>query len=156
VLAAVEHLAVVPRSLTFVHAAAGGPAGGYRLLNDSNYDWGQGLIDLRAWMRHHGVERVHLAYFGSVDPRVYGIAYTPLVEPGDEPYVAVSSFYLVGLAHRMQTPRGRTGFVDVPFHAELERKTPVARAGPTIFVYTRRQVEEAIAELGASRGRLPA
>jgi hypothetical protein len=70
--------------------------------------------------------------------------------------VAVSSYYLVGLAHRMPTPRGRTGIVGVPFHRQLARRTPVARPGHTIFVYTRRQVEEAIAELEAQRGRPPA
>jgi hypothetical protein len=49
------------------------PAQSYRLLTDSNLDWGQGLIALRKYVRSHPGEPVSLAYFGSVDPRSYGL-----------------------------------------------------------------------------------
>ena len=45
----------------------------YRLLTDSNLDWGQGLLALRDYQRDHPGERISLAYFGSVDPQTYGI-----------------------------------------------------------------------------------
>lgn len=45
----------------------------YRLLTDSNLDWGQGLLALRDYQRNHPDERISLSYFGSVDPKVYGI-----------------------------------------------------------------------------------
>ncbi len=45
----------------------------YRLLTDSNLDWGQGLLALRDYERKHPDEQISLSYFGSVDPRVYGI-----------------------------------------------------------------------------------
>ena len=45
----------------------------YELLSDSNLDWGQGLLALEKYQRAHPNEHVSLAYFGSVDPRVYGI-----------------------------------------------------------------------------------
>ncbi|MGA9815171.1 MAG: hypothetical protein WBQ64_20485, partial [Terriglobales bacterium] len=45
----------------------------YRLLTDSNLDWGQGLLALRDYQRDHPGERISLSYFGSVDPRLYGI-----------------------------------------------------------------------------------
>jgi hypothetical protein len=49
------------------------PAESFRLLTDSNLDWGQGLLALRDYQRNHPGERIALSYFGSVDPQVYGI-----------------------------------------------------------------------------------
>jgi hypothetical protein len=49
------------------------PADSFRLLTDSNLDWGQGLLALRDYQRNHPGETIWLSYFGSVDPRVYGI-----------------------------------------------------------------------------------
>ncbi|HRU94850.1 MAG TPA: phospholipid carrier-dependent glycosyltransferase, partial [Anaerolineae bacterium] len=42
-------LAVAPHDLAFFNELAGGPAGGYRYLVDSNLDWGQNLWQLREW-----------------------------------------------------------------------------------------------------------
>src|SRR6185369_3761872 len=49
------------------------PAESFRLLTDSNLDWGQGLLALRDYQRSHPDERISLSYFGSVDTQVYGI-----------------------------------------------------------------------------------
>jgi hypothetical protein len=49
------------------------PAESYRLLTDSNLDWGQGLLALRQYQREHPHEQISLSYFGSVDPAIYGI-----------------------------------------------------------------------------------
>jgi len=45
----------------------------YRLLSDSNLDWGQGLISLHEYQEQHPSEQISLAYFGSVNPEMYGI-----------------------------------------------------------------------------------
>ncbi len=54
------------------------PQNSWRLLTDSNLDWGQGLISLRTYQQQHPHEPMHLAYFGSIDPALYGIKATPL------------------------------------------------------------------------------
>ncbi len=54
------------------------PSRSWRLLTDSNLDWGQGLIALRHYQGQHPNQELHLAYFGSVDPALYGIRATPL------------------------------------------------------------------------------
>ena len=54
------------------------PASSWRLLTDSNLDWGQGLLALRHYEQQHPNEALHLAYFGSVDPTLYGVRATPL------------------------------------------------------------------------------
>ena len=56
------------------------PAATYRLLSDSNVDWGQGLLALREYQAQHPAEQIWLAYFGSVDPAIYGIHAQPLGE----------------------------------------------------------------------------
>jgi 4-amino-4-deoxy-L-arabinose transferase-like glycosyltransferase len=54
------------------------PSNSWRLLTDSNLDWGQGLLALRNYERQHPGEALRLAYFGSVDPTLYGVRATPL------------------------------------------------------------------------------
>ncbi len=54
------------------------PEKGGEFLTDSSLDWGQGLLALREYQREHPTVPIHLAYFGSVDPSVYGIRFKPL------------------------------------------------------------------------------
>lgn len=65
---AVAAVRVWPQALCYTNAAWGGTEHGYRLLSDSNYDWGQGLFELDKWRRNHGVETMDVWYFG-LDPR---------------------------------------------------------------------------------------
>jgi 4-amino-4-deoxy-L-arabinose transferase-like glycosyltransferase len=131
-------LRVHPHYLAYFNELAGGPRYGYRHLVDSNLDWGQDLRGLAAWLRSHPVGRIKLAYFGSADPRYYGIdcellpGYTAPppphvtrhVRPGD--VVAVSATILQGL------------YVEPamhPFFARLRASEPLAVVAHTIFVY---------------------
>lgn len=52
----------------------------YQLLSGSNLDWGQGLLAVREYERAHPNESISLAYFGSVEPPVYGIHARQLAE----------------------------------------------------------------------------
>ena len=52
----------------------------YKLLSDSNLDWGQGLLALRKYQAEHPNEKIFLSYFGSVDPAAYGLHVKPLAE----------------------------------------------------------------------------
>lgn len=68
-----EYAAIAPDHLSYFNELAGGPSGGLRWLDDSNVDWGQGLIQLRRWLDRHPLPRYRLCYFGSFEPRYYGI-----------------------------------------------------------------------------------
>ena len=70
------------------------PATSYKLLSDSNVDWGQGLLALRKYQQQHPDETIHLAYFGTMDPRLYGIRYVPLA-----PNERVSGTVVVSATH---------------------------------------------------------
>jgi hypothetical protein len=145
-LAILEALWVCPRFLTFINFTAGGPAEGWHLLTDSDFDWGQGLIDLRKWMRRNSVPSVTLAYFGLVDPAVYGVRCTPITKPGDEQFVAVSSYYLNGLENRMVTGPHQRAYIRLKYYRTLQTKQPAAVVGNTIFIYRRQVIEMAAAE----------
>jgi len=95
------------------------PAKSWELLSDSNLDWGQGLVALKAYQDGHPGETIHLAYFGLVDPAWYGIRYVPLKE--DERVtgtVVVSTTHLSG--QLLKDPAGYRWVLDSPRKAILD------------------------------------
>jgi len=97
------------RGLVRARDLGGGARGGWRHLVDSNLDWGQDLPALRDWVDAHGGTPVYLAYFGTADPKAYGIPYRkvvrvhdfepgePSVRPGSGDTLAVSATLLAGV-----------------------------------------------------------
>ncbi len=56
-------LSVMPRSYSFFSYAFGGPKNGWKLLSDSNLDWGQDLYSLIEWQRQNPEKRpLHVLY----------------------------------------------------------------------------------------------
>lgn len=132
-------LAQHPHHLAYVNALGGGSANGWRLLVDSNLDWGQDLKRLAAWSKANAVTRLKLSYFGSADPAYYGIDAETLpgytaphavrivreIRPGD--VVAVSATNLQGVYLESDEDRA--------LMARLRATQPVARVGWSILVY---------------------
>lgn len=77
---------IYPSYLSYFNPAVGGPSNGYRLLTDSNVDWGQDLLRLQAWMDENDVASVKLGWFGTADPEYYGIPHQPLPGLGRDRY----------------------------------------------------------------------
>jgi hypothetical protein len=73
----VESLAIRPDYLAYFNETVGGPHHGYEHLVDSSLDWGQDLPALKRWLDdNHSVvdgKQLYLSYFGTADPRWYGI-----------------------------------------------------------------------------------
>jgi hypothetical protein len=133
----VQTAAAAPWFLSSFSVLAGDPRAHDRLLNDSNVDWGQGLIALREELDRRGIGRVHLVYQGTTDPAVYGIDYVPFTGARlglESDWLAVSSYYRAGLAQRMVTPAGRTEPVHFDLSA-LAALEPVARPGRCMYLY---------------------
>lgn len=98
-----------PGYLAYFNVLAGGKDGGAEHLLDSNLDWGQDLGRLARWMREHDVATIDLAYFGTADPKAYGVRYRAVyffgqprpeasyVKPASGELVAVSRNFLHGL-----------------------------------------------------------
>jgi len=134
---AIETATCAPWYLSFFNLPSGGPGGGDRRVNDSNVDWGQGLIALREELARRGITRVHLVYHGTTDPAIYGIDYLPYqggpMGPESE-WIAVSSYFLAGLPAPMMTQSGRSEFVRFGFE-RLRAQTPVARPAHCMYLY---------------------
>jgi hypothetical protein len=64
-------LAAWPDGLRYINELWGGRRGGYEIVSDSNYDWGQGLPDLARWQSRHAIANLDVWYFGT-DPQLAG------------------------------------------------------------------------------------
>jgi hypothetical protein len=134
---------VHPHYLPFFNSLAGGPAGGWRYLANSNNDWGQDLPLLARWLEEHPeAERgpIHLAYFGHLDPARYGIDY---VLPPDQPRPGihvVSLNFLLGMPY-LVLDDGRWTMLGEDLvrpqneFAWLRNRQPVARLGHSLWVF---------------------
>ncbi len=69
---AAASLIVWPNALCYVNDLWGGTTEGYKLLSDSNYDWGQGIGELRDWQQRNGIEKLDVWYFGKDPDRLKG------------------------------------------------------------------------------------
>ena len=70
---AAEFASIWPDHLSYFNQIAGGSRNGLEWLDDSNLDWGQGLIQLREYLAANRVSEYRFCYFGSGDPAYYGI-----------------------------------------------------------------------------------
>ena len=123
-----------PDYLAYFNLAAGGPDRGYRVLINSDLDWGQDLIGLQRYLEEQGISRICLAYFGRVDPNLYGIQYTvPL--PGRRcELVAASLSLLWGPAYLLQDET-RPVVTRPGQFAWLREQEPIARIGHSIWIF---------------------
>jgi hypothetical protein len=114
-----------PYYLSYFNELVGGSGNGYRYLSMSNLDWGQDLKDLSTYLRRNGIAKVKLAYFGTDDPRRYGIIYERLL-PGQPATgdLAISVTSLVGTHVGCERAFGW-----------LRGYEPRAKIGYSIFVY---------------------
>ena len=125
-----------PHHLAYFNELSGGPENGWKLLSDSNIDWGQDLRALNEYLKQHDeVTDLKLAYFGTFPPGQLGIEYTlPTREPKPGWY-AISVNIMQGRPNPLRQSDGTVQNVfDDPF-GYLRFFDPVARIGESIRVY---------------------
>ncbi len=74
----VEMAGIAPHFLAYFNPIGGGPENGWKVVADSNIDWGQDLKYLRDYLARQQLDTVKLSWFGAAPPSAYGIAYEPL------------------------------------------------------------------------------
>jgi hypothetical protein len=131
---------IYPHFLPFFNAAGGGPENGWRILADSNIDWGQDLKGLKAWMDREGIDRVSLSWFGTARPEAYGIDHDLL--PGvpygfpmweDPPFDREHpepGVYVISVTNLLGVV-----FPDHDIYAWFRERKPDAKIGYSLFVY---------------------
>jgi hypothetical protein len=116
-------LVVWPHGLCYVNELWGGTRDGYLRVSETNYDWGQGLKELRRWQRRQGLAALDVWYFGT-DPavnrppfRLVGLHALPIQGPQDVraqvcgPYLAVSTTLLYGAATNLESHQRAAAFL---------------------------------------------
>ncbi len=127
---------VSPHYLAYFNELAGGPAGGYRYLVDSNLDWGQSFVALRSYLDEEGIDEVYLSYYTYADPALYGIRYEPIAPAPNAPPTLPARFdpapgvYVIGAT----TLQG-VMMVDADTYDWFRHREPLARPGFALFVY---------------------
>lgn len=139
----IESLVVFPNYIAYFNFAVGGSRGGFKLLSDSNLDWGQDLPLLKAWQDRNPQAELLLQYFGVSEnvtvegrqmsnmktlPTFYGIKFSELpTDPAEAKgkVVAISATDLQGTYK--------------PEFAAYRSMTPTAVLGGTIYLFDLRK-----------------
>jgi hypothetical protein len=131
-------ISVGPHYLAYLNRLSGGPENGWRLLADSNVDWGQDLPALRDYLDAHPHLRVAMKYFGTALPQAYGVNADDIdhLQAAPESYstLALSVTYLNGL---------HMAGLD-PFR-EFRRLEPDSQIGYSIMLYDLQRSEALVA-----------
>jgi hypothetical protein len=127
---------IFPHDLAYFNELAGGPDNGYHFLVDSNLDWGQSLIDLKAYLDQHGISQANVSQYTYTDLAWYGISYSALAPLRGAPPVFPSRFdpapgvYVIGAT----TLQG-VMMAEPDNYEWFRHRQPTARLGHALFVY---------------------
>jgi hypothetical protein len=132
-----ESIRAYPNYVAFFNTPSGGWRGGFRLLGDSNLDWGQDLLTLQRWRQQNPQERLYVCYFGMADAGYYLDSYTALPGHSSSPLspqlprepgvLAISATHLQGI---YLDPATRA-----MYRALYEKHEPIQILGGTIYLY---------------------
>ena len=85
-------------------------------------------------MDKEGIDEIGLAYFGHVDPAIYGIKYHTIGETPESGHMAVSANYLYGLPYLITYDAPPKPVKPGTFQW-LEEYEPVAHIGHSILIF---------------------
>jgi 4-amino-4-deoxy-L-arabinose transferase-like glycosyltransferase len=131
-----------PNFLAYSNELAGGPSRTYRLVTDSNADWGQGLKWTKAYLDQHPDPNCWFDYYGNsfVNPAYYGIHCKPLLSGfqhmigfGSAPIPATLTGTV--LISSTETDGLLWGPDDLNPYKTFRDRTPDATIGNIILVY---------------------
>jgi hypothetical protein len=137
-------VSVYPNYLAYFNEIAGGPEHGAEHLTDSNIDWGQDLILLKKYMDENHIKEIHLDYFGSADPRYYGIKFKvfamnypllPKEQSQSLPTTAESGITRDDYIAISVTNLEETYRIMGPLFKIFRDREPIAKIGYSIYLY---------------------
>lgn len=144
-------LVSLPQPLAYVNEAFGGPGAAWRVVGDSNVDWGQGLPELKEFLERNPGGLI-LSYFGRDCPSRLGIARQDAFStpgpcaPGALLPVELEREWLAVSATKRQ---GYYETVRPPLWAWLEGREPFAVVARSILIYDVSRDAEAHERLAA-------
>ncbi|HSJ08453.1 MAG TPA: glycosyltransferase family 39 protein [Longimicrobiales bacterium] len=126
-------LTYYPHFLGFISEYGPSRDRNHEVLVDSSLDWGQGLLELRDYMRDNDIPSVFLSYFGSLLPAGYGIRHIPLegyfVLPQQPPPERMPEWYAISATNLRGVYLGNDPF------AQFREVPPDAVLGGSIWLF---------------------
>jgi 4-amino-4-deoxy-L-arabinose transferase-like glycosyltransferase len=139
-LMAIASLTIHPHYLAYFNQLAGGPDNAWRIVADSNIDWGQDIQRLAGYMAEEGIDSVYISWLGNASLPAYGVSGIPIqswpIIKGD---VQTDFFYPPKPApgvYVISVTQLHGVYLDDPtrFQWFLERE-PDGKVGYSLFVY---------------------
>ena len=116
-----------PGYLSYYNIAFGGTENGWKVSNDSNYDWGQDIKRLDEYVRNNNIESIALDnYTGHYSSEYYNIPTTNLT-PNDTNYKGYLALSTSVIAFNEDSEKNYSWVID--------KYKPIAKAGYSIFIY---------------------
>ncbi len=175
-------LRAYPDYLPYSNELWGGPSQTYRVLTDSNVDWGQSLPAVKRYLAVSSSEPCWMAYFGTVDPAYFGIPCSQMpvetaiiwgrplreIPPTIEGTVLVSATEMSGQfwgpdnlnpyeQFRLARPTENLGGSILVYHGKFEvpLASALSRVTPALALSDRGEFDSALAELHAAEALAP-
>lgn len=117
-------VSIFPNYLSYFNEAWGGPSRGYRVLVNSDLDWGQDLKKARTYLLEHPVDEVYTRLFTEMDPSTYGLPNCRDMKPFPFP-----GWILISHQHAINA------LIQVPDHTWLLNFEPLERFGYSYPLY---------------------
>jgi hypothetical protein len=121
-----------PHALSYFNEAVP-PGKKINYLADSNLDWSQDHKRLAQWAHQRGWGKIHLAYYGAVDPAVYGVDWEPWRE-GDLNSPRPGGIYAVNASFLQLAPMAYPGTREIA-HSWIRSYPPTGRVGDCWYYY---------------------
>jgi len=139
-LMTIDAIRTSPYYLSYMNPLKGGMPG-WRLLSDSNVEWGDAVPELVQFLKERGISRVSGALLGGrLTLRFYGIEFVDLFAPPPRPeteYVALGASFLNGstVAYGDSTNGRGTEQERINFFDAYRKLKPIAIFGNSIYLY---------------------
>ncbi len=133
-LHAISSLASFPNYIPYSNELFGGTAKTYKLLDESNVNWGQSLKSIQSYIRKNAVRNCWLAYATSADPTYYQIGCKYLPSPyswisrDDMTGAEVEGTLLIGTSELVGPPESNP-------YAQFRADTPDDQINGTVLVF---------------------
>ena len=137
----ISTLWIAPHFIAYFNPIGGGPEHGWRIIADSNIDWGQDLEYLRDYISRNQLSSIKLSWFGSAPPAAYGIDYEPLPglphhfnmwfePPTFNEQQPEPGIYAISVSNLVELPLDAKHFFNY-----FRAREPDARIGYSIYIY---------------------
>jgi len=129
----IQTITAYPNYMSYFNESVGGSKNGYKLVTDSNADWGQDLKRLKIFLNEHPeIQNIRVDYFGGGDIEYYlGSSYQTWWDskrPIENGWYAISTNFLEGSIYNTEKPDDET-------YRWLVEKKPVYQIGTSILIY---------------------